>query len=62
MFILSLKLECSHQITTDETVLAEKIETILSRLELNGRMRDLYDIYLIYTKDWSNTNLLREDY
>lgn len=40
-----------------ETVLAEKIETILSRVELNGRMRDFYDIYLIYTKDWRNINL-----
>ena len=40
-----------------ETVLAEKIETILSRAELNGRMRDFYDIYLIYTKDWDNVNL-----
>ena len=40
-----------------ETVLAEKFETILSRLELNGRMRDFYDIYLIYTKDWNNINI-----
>ena len=40
-----------------ETVLAEKIETILSRSELNGRMRDFYDVYLIYTKDWDNVNL-----
>lgn len=40
-----------------ETVLAEKIETILSRLELNGRMRDFYDIYLIYKKDWKNINI-----
>ena len=40
-----------------ETVLAEKIETILSRIELNGRMRDFYDVYLIYTKDWSCVNL-----
>ena len=40
-----------------ETVLAEKIETILSRLELNGRTRDFYDIYLIYTKEWKNINL-----
>lgn len=39
-----------------ETVLAEKIETILSRVELNGRMKDFYDIYLIYTKDWDNIN------
>lgn len=40
-----------------ETVLAEKIETILSRGELNGRMRDFYDVYLIYTKDWKNINI-----
>ena len=40
-----------------ETVLAEKIEAILSRLELNGRMRDFYDVYLIYTKDWNNINI-----
>lgn len=39
-----------------ETVLAEKLETILSRLELNGRMRDFYDIYLIYTREWANLN------
>lgn len=45
---------CAYNI---ETVLAEKIETILSRVELNGRMRDFYDIYLIYTKDWDNVNL-----
>lgn len=40
-----------------ETVLAEKIETMLSRLELNGRAKAFYDIYLIYTKDWKNINL-----
>lgn len=40
-----------------ETVLAEKIETILSRLELNGRAKDFYDIYLIYIKEWKNINL-----
>ena len=40
-----------------ETVLAEKIETILNRLELNGRTRDFYDIYLIYTKEWKNINV-----
>ena len=39
-----------------ETVLAEKIETIFSRMELNGRMRDFYDVYLIYTKDWDKIN------
>lgn len=30
-----------------ETVLAEKIETILSRAEANTRMRDFYDIYVL---------------
>ena len=40
-----------------ETVLAEKLETVLSRSEANGRMRDYYDIYLIYTKDWKGINL-----
>lgn len=30
-----------------ETVLAEKIETILSRGVLNTRMRDYYDIYIL---------------
>ena len=40
-----------------ETVLAEKIETILSRSELNGRMRDFYDVYLIYTRYWDKINI-----
>ena len=40
-----------------ETVLAEKIETMLNRLELNGRTRDFYDIYLIYKKEWKNMNI-----
>ena len=31
-----------------ETVLAEKIETILSKVETSSRMKDYYDIYLIY--------------
>lgn len=31
-----------------ETVLAEKLETILSKLEISSRMKDYYDIYLIY--------------
>ena len=40
-----------------ETILAEKIETMLSRLELNGRTRDFYDIYLIYKKEWQSINI-----
>lgn len=39
-----------------ETVLAEKLETVLSRLELNGRMRDYYDIYLIYSRNKESIN------
>lgn len=31
-----------------ETVLAEKIETLLSKLETSSRMKDYYDIYLIH--------------
>lgn len=40
-----------------ETVIAEKLETILSRAEANGRTRDYYDIYLIYTKYMDNINV-----
>ncbi len=39
-----------------ETVIAEKIETILNRSILTSRMRDYYDIYLICSKDWENIN------
>ena len=31
-----------------ETLLAEKIETILSKLETSSRMKDYYDVYLIH--------------
>lgn len=37
-----------------ETVIAEKLETILRRAEANSRIRDYYDLYLIYTKCWSD--------
>ncbi len=40
-----------------ETILAEKIETMLNRLELNGRTRDFYDIYLIYKEEWRSINI-----
>lgn len=39
-----------------ETVIAEKLETILRRAEANGRTRDYYDLYLIYTKGWDKVN------
>lgn len=39
-----------------ESVLSEKIETILSRAEANSRMRDFYDIFLIYKTSFNNIN------
>lgn len=39
-----------------ETVLAEKIETILSKLEASSRMKDYYDIYLIYKFKFDEIN------
>ena len=45
-----------------ETVLAEKIETIITRSTANTRMRDYYDVYIIMTmyKDLINNNLLND--
>lgn len=40
-----------------ETVIAEKLETILRRAEANSRIRDYYDLYLIYTKGWHAVNI-----
>lgn len=40
-----------------ETVIAEKLETILRRAEANSRIRDYYDLYLIYTKGWKDVNV-----
>ena len=39
-----------------ETVLAEKIETILSKLETSSRMKDYYDIYLIHKFKFNEIN------
>ena len=39
-----------------ETILAEKIETILSKLETSSRMKDYYDIYLIYKFKYDTIN------
>lgn len=39
-----------------ETVLAEKIETILSKLEASSRMKDYYDIYLIHKYKFNKIN------
>ena len=40
-----------------ETVLAEKLETIVARSTLNTRMRDFYDIYILWTEMQSDINL-----
>lgn len=40
-----------------ETVIAEKLETILRRAEANSRIRDYYDLYLIYTKGWNDVKI-----
>lgn len=39
-----------------ETILAEKIETILSKLEKSSRMKDYYDIYMIYKFELERIN------
>ncbi|WP_243136693.1 nucleotidyl transferase AbiEii/AbiGii toxin family protein [Acetobacterium paludosum] len=40
-----------------ETILAEKLETILSRGVANTRPRDFYDIFILYTLPRSEINL-----
>lgn len=40
-----------------ETILAEKIETILSRSIANTRIRDFYDIYILYTLRETTCNM-----
>ena len=40
-----------------ETIIAEKLETILRRAEANSRIRDYYDLHLIYTKGWKDVNV-----
>ena len=41
---------------TTETVLAEKLETILNKLDTSSRMKDYYDIYLIYKFKFDKIN------
>lgn len=37
-----------------ETIIAEKLETVISRGDLNTRPRDYYDIYIIRQLQWQN--------
>lgn len=39
-----------------ETIIAEKLETIISRGDQNTRPRDYYDIYIIRQLQWQNIN------
>lgn len=43
-----------------ETLLAEKLETIMARGALNTRMRDFYDVHVIATQEKYSLDLLRE--
>lgn len=39
-----------------ETILAEKLETIISRGDQNTRPRDFYDIFILYKLQWQNVD------
>lgn len=39
-----------------ETILAEKLETIIARGDLSTRLRDYYDIFIIRQLQWQNVN------
>ena len=43
-----------------ETVLAEKVETILSRGEFNTRPRDFYDVYILVTTKQFSREILAQ--
>ena len=39
-----------------ETILAEKLETIISRGDQNTRPRDYYDVFIIFLLQWNNVD------
>ena len=43
-----------------ETLLAEKLETVVSRGVANTRMRDFYDIHVIFGQEKLNVGVLRD--
>ena len=45
-----------------ETVISEKLETVLRRGSLNTRPRDFYDIYVLHTTQQYDLSLLKEAY
>ena len=40
-----------------ETILAEKLETIVARSTLNTRMRDFYDVHILWTEEYTKINV-----
>lgn len=40
-----------------ETIMAEKLETVISRGDLNTRMRDYYDIYILAKLQYKNIEI-----
>lgn len=40
-----------------ETILSEKLETVLSRADQNTRLRDYYDIYVLYNFHYSDIDI-----
>ena len=40
-----------------ETIIAEKLETILKRNTTNSRMKDYYDLYYLVTYKWENIDI-----
>lgn len=39
-----------------ETVMAEKLETVISRSDQNTRPRDFYDVFILYKLQGNNIN------
>lgn len=40
-----------------ETIVAEKLETVISRGDQNTRARDYYDVYIIHQLQWQNIHM-----
>ena len=40
-----------------ETIIAEKLETVLKRNTTNSRMKDYYDLYYLVTYKWNDINI-----
>lgn len=58
--ILDDNVKISVYAYTVETVIAEKLQTVLSRGDVNTRPRDYYDLYMLYEHGGFDWALLRE--